>query len=1355
MGQNISSLISAGGAEWVLAAEEAKRQAIASLRGYSYQLHQSLAAWIALPEGATLHLEVAEDYAAIARDPATLEEVLAATQVKDKRESGSVTLNSADVLEAIANFWSLREANEGRKVRFAFLTTSPIGKERRAPLPSGTPGLEVWATAARGGPVDELRAALKERLADHAGIAALLADASDDELCETLIAPIRFVCGAPDIAGVEADNRAALVELGYELGGTPELAARAADHLLVRVLDTVIESADRRLTRGDLIQQLFDLITIRVPSRMAIGAGGLTARGIDLDATGAWRAAAPPQGPFAPRSVAVDAIGAIAAEHGVAWIHGSTGLGKSILAELAAARHGSAWRVLDLRGASGPVARERLAAARAHILAAPDIVGLVVDDLSPDLEAEILSELSALAATLARRDTPLLVTSNHPPSHRIARATGAVDAAVFAAPSFDESDAAELVAAYRGDPAKWAWFALLVGGAHPQLVDAAIAGLERRGWPDSAMEEWAEAGMRNSDVEAEREAARRRLLAELTGDTLPLLARTARIIGTFDRPLAVAVGEAMPALERIGLSLDQLTGHWIERVGSRGLRTSPLVSGLDRETFSADELKAIDEAICAHLLKRTAISPDLIDLAFAHAIFAQNGGVVNMIVQMVITSTDENRPKLASAMTLFRRADAGLGFLDEYPLQRLLLLLAQHLLLSSIGSADDVDRSAERLVERLDAATKSPDARPEAEEAAAGIVFMKMLMDGYAFGKIRDWFPLLRRFRTIAEAKASYAHLFETKLERDPIQFMFLAHAVYLPGRPALSDLFGNLDGLAPDERRYWLASLSTQPGATSMFVDNAWMKEVEKGDVDGTGEAAELERLADMAIGWGEPALAGKLFRAQSVMLDEYAGDRAGADAALDTAGAKLPGSFEILRSRAKVAWRADDHPKVVAITKELTGRLDDVEAIEAAFVLREGAMSAGELELYDQARRWFEAAEHRARETRSASDVFATGLAADAVWAAFAAGDRAGAVRAMAGVLERLETIDPAMSETARALHLLSRHLVLWMRAQDEDIRIDDGPVLFVPGAISNPSPNPGLAAQPLSRLAPAWMMLARAALRAGVPPAEVLDWAGVADSRRYPAHDVMIRTDLLNYGIERQSIEDFSRFLVPHVEGIQYIAESDWQQNPPDPVNAVPGTLPTLTADKLADDLVRSSLRDSALAYGAVSLKGGLAQPHSLGMVRGVVHEVAEADLLPEWSDTPPAEATDLGSAAAESIARLAAHKTLTLEQLFVAHLRVLEWANGSHHRAVALAALASRVRSDWRHVLDERRALLRLPAATIPEIETALTADHRPGSYAANVLLAVLSAVSVNLAPGIRAMLADMRDRTDDRRPHTAS
>ncbi len=127
----------AGPDPWSLPDREQFRQAIAPLRGYVYQLHQSLAAWIALPPGAELHLEVAEDYATVAQDPTTLDEVLTATQVKDARQSGAVTLNSADVLDAIRRLFALQQANPNRPIRLTFLTTSLIGVERKLPLPSG------------------------------------------------------------------------------------------------------------------------------------------------------------------------------------------------------------------------------------------------------------------------------------------------------------------------------------------------------------------------------------------------------------------------------------------------------------------------------------------------------------------------------------------------------------------------------------------------------------------------------------------------------------------------------------------------------------------------------------------------------------------------------------------------------------------------------------------------------------------------------------------------------------------------------------------------------------------------------------------------------------------------------------------------------------------------------------------------------------------------------------------------------------------------------------------------------------------------------------------------------------------
>ena len=149
------------GRVWTIPPEDVCRQAMASLRGYVYQLHASAAAWVKLGIDDKLYIEVAEDYTEILRAPDAIDDVLRATQVKDTRESGSLTLNSPDVLNAIEALYRLRISNPGRQVQLVFLTTSDMGQERKNPLPSGIAGLACWKAAAAGENVDDVRVALQ------------------------------------------------------------------------------------------------------------------------------------------------------------------------------------------------------------------------------------------------------------------------------------------------------------------------------------------------------------------------------------------------------------------------------------------------------------------------------------------------------------------------------------------------------------------------------------------------------------------------------------------------------------------------------------------------------------------------------------------------------------------------------------------------------------------------------------------------------------------------------------------------------------------------------------------------------------------------------------------------------------------------------------------------------------------------------------------------------------------------------------------------------------------------------------------------------------------------------------------
>src|SRR6185369_8360245 len=105
-----------------------KRQATQALKGYSYQIWQSLLRWIELEENQLLILEGAEDIDLYSFEGTET------IQVKDISESGTVTLRSLDIIESINNFWELQSKNPNRPIKFRFLTTAEAGYERPSPF---------------------------------------------------------------------------------------------------------------------------------------------------------------------------------------------------------------------------------------------------------------------------------------------------------------------------------------------------------------------------------------------------------------------------------------------------------------------------------------------------------------------------------------------------------------------------------------------------------------------------------------------------------------------------------------------------------------------------------------------------------------------------------------------------------------------------------------------------------------------------------------------------------------------------------------------------------------------------------------------------------------------------------------------------------------------------------------------------------------------------------------------------------------------------------------------------------------------------------------------------------------------
>jgi hypothetical protein len=126
------------------------RQAPDTIRGFVFQLWHSVHAWLELGEGEQLFLEAAEDFDVLSAQGAIANQT--------KATSAGISLRSAAVLQAIRNFWFVRERNRAVRISYRFITTSPVVQERGAPF-GDIAGLNLWNECRADSPsnTDELR----------------------------------------------------------------------------------------------------------------------------------------------------------------------------------------------------------------------------------------------------------------------------------------------------------------------------------------------------------------------------------------------------------------------------------------------------------------------------------------------------------------------------------------------------------------------------------------------------------------------------------------------------------------------------------------------------------------------------------------------------------------------------------------------------------------------------------------------------------------------------------------------------------------------------------------------------------------------------------------------------------------------------------------------------------------------------------------------------------------------------------------------------------------------------------------------------------------------------------------------
>ena len=369
------------------------RQAVDSLGGYAYQALVSTRAWLDLDDESVLVLEIAEDYALIAK------QAIEAVQVKSTRKSGLVTLNSESVRKAVAGFVNLVERNPDREVRLRFLTTSEIGQERAmVDRPGSLPGLEYWRKVAAEADCGPLRKILESEKFPR--VVREYCRARDDAaLRSDLIRRIQWDCGTADFETVRRELEGGLIVLGRDkFGLSSSEVRRLADSLVYRVLEKSIADAPEKriLTRAELYDAMEAAALISVPQAVY---NRLVRRTLSLsEGLSAEASAEQPVSDSGPswlldgaalgtpnRMIAREAVEGVVKDAwtniGAAVVVGPSGSGKSILCRAVVASAVDGFFIVDFRDTRPDEARERLNDLFARVGALPSST-VILEDLN-------------------------------------------------------------------------------------------------------------------------------------------------------------------------------------------------------------------------------------------------------------------------------------------------------------------------------------------------------------------------------------------------------------------------------------------------------------------------------------------------------------------------------------------------------------------------------------------------------------------------------------------------------------------------------------------------------------------------------------------------------------------------------------------------------------------------------------------------------------------------------------------------------------------------------------------------------------------------------------------------------------
>ena len=446
-----------------------------------------------------------------------------------------------------------------------------------------------------------------------------LETADPTEVLARLIRRITFQTDSEDADLVREAVAMALRAHGEKHGVRPSECGAALDRLFRVAAETAGRKTDRMLTRDRFLREFEEATTqrltageidaIRNASAISIVPGGIPGSaasfGISLG-TELFVQRGVPELPAATlgRKKLVQDVVAKVRQVGLTVIRGSSGMGKSTLAQLVARELGDDWLWADFQGLPAAAIPHVTRAIGSAFAQASSPKNLVLDNLNfePADLTGLENSLAVATRTARNRGGWVLVTTQRELPLRLQSKLAVQPADLFDVPRLDEADIEAfclLLGCQSALAASWAKIIAFHSSGHPRLVHARLVGLKVARWPaPQASDVLATA----PEIHEELDLARQLLDRAPAGDK-ELLYRLSVASGPFRRDHAIALGKMAPSISYSADAFDRLVGPWIDRLRSGYFRLSPLLHGAAQKNWSEEQVRQTRSGLAHAMLK--------------------------------------------------------------------------------------------------------------------------------------------------------------------------------------------------------------------------------------------------------------------------------------------------------------------------------------------------------------------------------------------------------------------------------------------------------------------------------------------------------------------------------------------------------------------------------------------------------------------------------------------------------------------------------------------------------------------------------------------------------------------------------